>query len=108
MDIWFDAEERAVFANPNRFPGLHYLMDLWEQGQFWRFTHNVFPWNETGGTQAISREWNARNPGGGITIASPNWLDEMLVRLPLWDDLFNARWEHRYAELYYQIWRWYR
>ena len=108
MDIWFDAEERAIFANPNRFPGMHYMMDLWEQGQFWRFTHNVFPWNESGGAGAISREWNARNPGGGVTIVNPNWLDEMLVRLPLWDDLFNARWEHRYAELYYQIWRWYR
>ena len=105
MDIWFDNPCREIFANPNRFPGLHYMMDLWEQGNFWRFTHNIFPWNDSAGT-AISTEWNSRS-AGGVTAHAPNWRDEMLVRLPVFDIDFNNRWEYRFFELYNNMRRWY-
>jgi hypothetical protein len=97
LDLHFDAVQRQIFADPDRFPGFHYVLNLWDEGRHWGWGNNVYPMMMTieGQNRHITQEWNQR--GAGVTDA--HWLDQLFVNLPVWDDLFNDRWTTRFAQL---------
>ena len=109
LDLFFQATQRSAFANPNRFPAFHYVMELWQSGNNWGVWPYMFPWYTQidGARRPILAEWNSRVTGVGARILDPNWLDQIYVHLPIWDDLFNSRWEHVHNNLMNDIERWY-
>ena len=111
MDLYFLAEERQIFGNTNRFPGFHYVMDLWQAGQFWALWSNVFPLRHMHGTtnRLIYHEWQEKHSRSvvGAHETDLNWYDQIMVHLPNWDTLFNERWEDRFAQIYENMQRFY-
>ena len=110
MDIWFTSG-REMLRDANSFPGFHYIMDLVLQGEFAAISNKTIPWHYEvdGNTQSILTEWyNKWNPEYvGVFELDPSWLDELYARLPLWEELFNERWEAGFAELYEAMDRFY-
>jgi len=111
MDVYFQAEERQIFADSRRFPGFHYIMQLWEQGHFWGLWGNAFPFtmNWEGGTRAIMHEWNYRHSATwvGVGETDPSWYDQVLAHLPGWDRDFNDRFQERFDDIYEAMLRFY-
>jgi hypothetical protein len=111
LDIYFDAVQRSAFADVHAFPGFNYIMSLWQEGHHWGLWINTFPLflTEGGASRRIDREWQER--GGttttrgsvGASFVDPNWLAQMQVHLPLWDELFNERWGRRFDEILHSI-----
>ena len=105
LDLHFEAEQRRIFASPTRFPGYHYIMQLWEQGANWGIWYNSFPFQVTapggGAMQRIDREWRGRGTAAnvGAAVTAANWLDQLFVHLPVWDVTFNERWTERFAQM---------
>ena len=111
LDLFFQATQRSAFANPNRFPAFHYVMDLWQRGNNWGVWPYMFPWyiQLDGARRPILHEWNARDTVGGIGArpTDPHWYDQLLLHLPIWDEVFNQRWTYVHNNLMDDINRWY-
>jgi len=103
MDVYFQAEERQIFADARQFPGFHYIMQLWEQGNMWGLSGNAFPFtmNWEGGTRAIMHEWNIRWSADAVGVheTDPSWYDQVLAHLPGWDREFNDRFQERFDDI---------
>ena len=100
LDIFFQAPERQMFANPNRFPGFQYLMSLWQANQLWGLYWNAFPMHSEGmSTSHIAHEWYNRHTAAvvGASISDANWPMQVQTFMPHWDVLLNERWENRFA-----------
>ena len=44
MAIWYTTETHQRFADANKMPGFHYILELWEQGAFWDVSDKAYPW----------------------------------------------------------------
>jgi ABC-type glycerol-3-phosphate transport system substrate-binding protein len=97
MQIWFLPELHQRFADKNKMPGFQYLLQLWEQGEFWDVSSKAYPWTYDfeGSRRSITYEWgNSWNVEiVGARNTDPNWLDQMYARLPQWNTTMNQRWE---------------
>ena len=117
MDILLETESWQIFQNQSNFPGFHYVVQLWEQGQNFGLSRNAFPMTANREVdQAIVQtyiplEWTLRLRGDtqvGVPITHPEWADRMNNdMLPEWDRRFNQRWQERFDELYTVIQRYY-
>ncbi|MCL2043056.1 MAG: extracellular solute-binding protein [Treponema sp.] len=111
MEIWFSPEIHQRFRDREKMPGFHYILELWENGQFWDISDKTYPWNYDfeGNRRAIIHEWNnAANPDYVGTLSTdPNWLDQVYARLPQWNTAFNQRWEDETAKLQEALDRYY-
>ena len=95
MDIWYTTETHARFADKDKMPGFQYILELWEDGQFWDISDKAYPWNYEfeGSSRGILYEWsNYWNPDiTGAARTDANWLDQIYSRLPEWNTNFNER-----------------
>jgi len=111
MDLYFVPEQRRALANQTRFPGFHYVMQLWEHGQFWGLWGNAFPMSGQweGGMRAIPYEWNNRASAAaiGAAVNEPHWFDQFAMHLPAWDSAFNDRWQERFDQILEAMFTWY-
>ena len=98
MDIWYIPDNHQRFKDKNKMPGFHYILELWEKGQFWDISDKCYPWyyDFEGNRRIIIYEWeNAWNPEiVGAATTDPNWLDQVYARLAQWNTAFNQRWEN--------------
>jgi ABC-type glycerol-3-phosphate transport system substrate-binding protein len=103
MDIWFALETHRRYADKNKMPGFHYLLELWKKGDFWDVSSNAYPWfyDFEGTRRDITYEWsNAWNRDiVGALSTDPNWLDQVYARLPQWNTVMNQRWETEMRKL---------
>ena len=103
MDIWYTPEIHQRFKDKNKMPGFHYILELWEKGQFWDISDKCYPWyyDFEGSRRTIIYEWeNAWNPDiVGAVSTDPNWLDQVYARLAQWNTAFNQRWETEVQKL---------
>jgi ABC-type glycerol-3-phosphate transport system substrate-binding protein len=103
MDIWYIPDIHKRFADKNKMPGFHYILELWEKGQFWDYSDKAIPryYDFEGSRRAIVYEWvNAFNPDvAGAQRFDPNWLDQVYARLPTWNTAINQRWETEWRNL---------
>ena len=99
MDLWF-ASGREVLRDANRFPGLHRVFELFEDGQFPAFSYKTVPWHFEfeGAPRTILLEWTNMWDAqfAGARDLDPHWLDELFARLPEWDVLFNERFDNEW------------
>jgi len=114
MEIWYIPEIHQRFKDKNKMPGFHYLLELWEQGQFWDISvnsANSIPWyyDYEGNRRQIAHEWqNAWNAEvSGASRHDPNWLDQVYARLPQWNTVMNQRWESETEKLHNALERYY-
>lgn len=95
MNIWFQAPNHARFSDPNRMPGFHEILRIWEAGQFWAVSDKTYPWtyNFEGASRPILYEWlNMWNPDvAGARRTDANWADNVKARLTDWNTSFNQR-----------------
>ncbi len=95
MEIWYSVNTHTRYADKDKMPGFHYIVELWEKGQFWDISDKCYPYNiMVDGTQtACLYEWlNATQvevAGAGSTDA--NWLDNVKARLSDWNTNINKR-----------------
>jgi ABC-type glycerol-3-phosphate transport system substrate-binding protein len=103
MDIWFSPDIHKRYADKNKMPGFHYILELWEKEQFWDKPEQcILKYYDFEGTsREIYYEWvnmhNAEVTGTGRY--DPNWLDQVYARLPDWNAAINQRWEAEWRNL---------
>ncbi|MCL2276733.1 MAG: extracellular solute-binding protein [Treponema sp.] len=111
MDIWYKPDIHHRFRDKNKMPGFHYVLELWESGQFWDVSDKAYPWfyDFEGSRRAIAYEWeNAYSAEvTGAERFAPNWLDQVYARLPQWNTLMNQRWENEMRILESALTRYY-
>ncbi|MBS3972298.1 MAG: hypothetical protein KGZ84_04730 [Erysipelotrichia bacterium] len=97
MDIWFSTPNHARFKDPNRMPGFHEVLRIWEAGQFWAVSDKAYPWtyNFEGASRPILYEWlNMWNPEvAGASRTDANWADNVKSKLGDWNTAFNQRFD---------------
>jgi hypothetical protein len=97
MEIWYTVITHQRFRDKNKMPGFHYILELWEKGQFWDVSDKAYPWRYDfeGTRRSIAHEWiNAWDPEiTGAVSTDPNWLDQAYARIPQWNTAMNQRWE---------------
>jgi hypothetical protein len=97
MDLWYTTDTHRRFGDKNKMPGFHYILDLWQKGQFWDYSDKTYPryYDFEGSRRDIVYEWlNAYSADvTGAERFDPNWLDQVYARLPAWNAAFNQRWE---------------
>jgi ABC-type glycerol-3-phosphate transport system substrate-binding protein len=97
MDLWYTTDTHRRFGDKNKMPGFHYILDLWQKGQFWDYSDKTYPryYDFEGSRRDIVYEWlNAYSAEvTGAERFDPNWLDQVYARLPAWNAAFNQRWE---------------
>jgi ABC-type glycerol-3-phosphate transport system substrate-binding protein len=97
MEIWYMPDMHKRFADRNKMPGFHKVLDIWEKGQFWDVSESAYPWyyDFEGTRRAIPYEWeNAWNAEiAGAERFDANWLDRVYTRLADWNTAMNRRWE---------------
>jgi ABC-type glycerol-3-phosphate transport system substrate-binding protein len=100
MDLHFLPAERAPFADVRDFPGYHHIITLWNEGHNWHLTQQAYPLVDASGRE-ILHEWRNRWSAtyAGAFETDTNWLPTVVSRLPLWDVMFNERFEQRFWEL---------
>jgi len=103
MEIWYTPEIHQRFKDKAKMPGFHYVLELWEKGQFWDVSDKAYPWyyDFEGTRRPIAFEWeNANDPEiVGALSTDPNWLDQVYARLPQWNTAMNQRWEAEVQKL---------
>jgi len=106
MDIWYSVEFHQRFKDKNKMPGFHYVLDLWERGQFWDISVNSannIPWyyDYEGTRRQIAYEWQTAWSAevSGASRHDPNWLDQVYARLPQWNTFMNQRWGEEVEKL---------
>ncbi|MDD3478077.1 MAG: hypothetical protein PHP32_04305 [Candidatus Izemoplasmatales bacterium] len=102
MAYWYTPSKHQRFNAMNEddeylMPGFQYILDLYEQGQFWDVSDKAFPWSYSadGVSQTILYEWqNYWNPevNGGKAKFDADFTSTIQSLLPTWNDLSNARW----------------
>ena len=111
MEIWYTPEIHQRFKDKSRMPGFHYVLELWEKGQFWDVSDKAYPWyyDFEGTRRPIAYEWeNAFNPEiVGALATDANWLDQVYARLPQWNSAMNQRWESEAGKLKEALGRYY-
>ena len=111
MEVWYTPEMHQRFKDKNKMPGFHYMLKLWETGQFWDISDKAYPWfyDFEGTRRTIAHEWEyAWDPEiVGARTTDPNWLDQVYARLPQWNAALNQRWENEMKKLEESLNRYY-
>ncbi len=95
MAIWYKIPIHQKFADPAAMPGFHYVLELWQAGQFWDVSDKLYPWfHDFEGTRRenlyeFNTMWDSEIAGALRTEA--NWADNVKARLAEWDDLADQR-----------------
>ncbi|MBE5950974.1 MAG: hypothetical protein E7260_05170 [Lachnospiraceae bacterium] len=103
MNIWYSVNTHTRYADKAKMPGFHYVVELWEKGQFWDISDKCYLYYlMVDGTQTTCLyEWlNATNydvAGAGTT--EPNWIDNVKARLADWNKNINNRFVQAETEL---------
>jgi len=103
LDIWYTTETHQRFADPEKMPGFHKVLEIWEAGQFWDVSDKSYPWyHDFEGARRenlfeFQQMWNVDVTGAIRTEA--NWADNVKARLSEWNDLANARFAESFAEV---------
>jgi ABC-type glycerol-3-phosphate transport system substrate-binding protein len=103
MEIWFMPDEHRRFMDKSKMPGFHYVLQLWEDGQFWDVTGGSYPsqYDFEGSRRSILYEWEnmTKEEVAGASRTDSNWLDQVYARLPQWNTAINQRWESEILRL---------
>lgn len=95
MEVWYSVPIHERFADEDAMPGFHYVLELWELGQFWDVSDKTYPWfHDFEGARRsnlyeFENMWNAEIVGALRTEA--NWADNVKARLAEWDALADQR-----------------
>lgn len=95
MQIWYSTDTHARYADADLMPGFQYVLELWENSQFWDISDKCYPYfiMEEGVQKECLYEWlNATQEAvAGAGSASANWMDNVKARLADWNTSINAR-----------------
>src|SRR5690606_4665620 len=102
MEIWFEAENHAMLADKEKFPGFHYMMEVFAGGNVQDVSDKAYPWyyDDNGTRRGILYEWDNFNLPEVLTgtpgATSPRRTDAgfttaVLAKLPEWNTQANAR-----------------
>lgn len=95
MQIWYSTNTHKRFADAELMPGFQYILQLWEEGQFWDVSDKCYPYYvmEDGVQKTCLYEWlNATAVEvAGAGSADANWMDNVKARLGDWNAAINAR-----------------
>ncbi len=95
MDIWYSTSTHTRYADADLMPGFHYVVELWENAQFWDVSDKCYPyWVYIDGTEtACLNEWlNITGAGiAGVESTEAGWLDNVKARLSDWNADINER-----------------
>ena len=95
MAIWGGTKEHARYLDEDLMPGFQYVLELWENGQFWDISDKTYLYYiYVDGTQtACLYEWNNATNAEvlGVGSTDANWLDTVKSKLPDWNESINAR-----------------
>lgn len=103
MEIWYSIPIHERFADADAMPGFHYVLELWNAGQFWDVSDKLYPWfHDFEGARRsnlyeFENMWNIDVAGAVRTEA--NWADNVKARLGEWDDLADQRFAESHAAL---------
>jgi len=95
MKIWYSTNTHARYADAEKMPGFHKVLEVWEAGQFWDISDKCYPYYVMvdGAQTTCLYEWlNATQydvAGAGSTDA--NWIDNVKARLTDWNTNINKR-----------------
>lgn len=98
MKIWYSTETHARYGDAEKMPGFQYVVQLWEQGQFWAVSDKCYPWYvyEDGTRKDCIWEWqNLTNKDElvGVSVTDASWLDTVKANLPEWNTKMTRRLE---------------
>lgn len=95
MQIWYSTDTHARYADEKLMPGFKYILQLWEDGQFWDISDKCYPYYimEDGVQKTCLYEWlNATQVDvAGAGSADANWIDNVKARLSDWNRAINDR-----------------
>lgn len=110
MEIWFSAPNHSILADKDRFPGFHFMMEKFANGNVKDVSDKAYPWfyDKDGVRTQILDEWNNFNLPSVLTgnpeATSPRrtdagFTDAVLAKLPEWNTLANQRFSAEVALL---------
>jgi ABC-type glycerol-3-phosphate transport system substrate-binding protein len=111
MDIWYEVETHQRFADKNKMPGFHKVLEIWEKGQFWDISDKSYPYYfyEEGTRKENLYEWkNYWNKDiTGALRTDANFVDVLKSKLNDWNIVSNERFRQSAAELKEALKRYY-
>ena len=115
MQTMFSTDSFSQLADADRFPGFHKVLDIMQNGDTVGAHGIAFPrYVEVGGYMVgVIHEWelaahyNLAIYFAGVHIHEPQWLDNVLARLPEWNRLSNERLALADQQLRESLTRWY-
>lgn len=104
MQIWYSTDTHQRYADKEKMPGWHYIVEIWEKGQMWNVTDKVFPQkfnDESGSRITNTTEWNNFNKAdvAGALRASDNFVDTVKSKLADWNTVANERYALAFEQL---------
>lgn len=95
MQIFYSTDTHARYADAEAMPGFHYLLEVWEAGQFWDISDKTYPYYvmvDGAQTQCLYEWLNATQEAvAGVGTTNASWLDNVKARLADWNVNINAR-----------------
>ncbi|NLM76410.1 MAG: hypothetical protein GX187_10025 [Clostridiaceae bacterium] len=95
MEIWYSTETHKRFADKNKMPGFHKVLEIWEKGQFWDISDKSYPFYHDfeGSRRENLYEWkNYWNPEiTGAMRTDANFVDVLKSKLNDWNIASNNR-----------------
>lgn len=110
MEIWYSATNHQMLSDKERFPGFHYMMEVFASGNVQDVSDKAYPWyyDNEGARSEILYEWNNFNLPNVLTgdpeATSPRRTDAgftnaVLAKLPEWNTVTNQRLADEWAKL---------
>jgi hypothetical protein len=102
MDVWYTPTKHQRFADESLMPGFHYMLEIYEAGQFWDVSDKAFPYfyNVEGTRRENLYEWKNywdETVNGGVTKADANFTNTILGLLSTWNEDANDRFAESFA-----------
>ncbi len=95
MDIWYSVDVHKRYGDAEKMPGFHYVLELWEDSQFWDISDKCYPYYVmVDGTQTqCLYEWNSitEEAVAGVGSTNASWLDNVKAKLSDWNTTINGR-----------------
>lgn len=97
MNIWYSVDIHKRYGDAELMPGFQYVVQLWEEGQFWDISDKTYPYyvTEDGTRKECMYEWLNVTDANimGISVTDASWLDTVKANLADWNTTINARFE---------------
>jgi len=103
MEIWYSVDTHKRFADKNKMPGFHKVLEIWEKGQIWDISDKSYPYYHDfeGTSRPNLYEWKNywdKNITGAMRTDA-NFVDVLKSKLNDWNIVSNERFRKSVEDL---------